>query len=231
MAETIFAERVLGVADPERALTFSYAPRPARTALVTLWALDETLGAILRSGRDPMVSQLRLTWWHEALCRLDDMPPPAQPMLQAIAEALLPRGITGTSLAPMIDGWEALLDPDPIDDAALATYAAARGGGLFAAAGKLLGAGDDPVEIAGQGWALVDLARHASDAALASRALGLARPMLDAAMAKRWHSAGRPVGMLAALAAIDARVLAPPLPPQGSPMRVLRMMRHRFTGR
>ena len=71
MAETI-------IADPERALALSYVPREGRAGLAALWALDEMLGAILRSGRDPMVSQLRLTWWHDALCRLDQAPPPSR---------------------------------------------------------------------------------------------------------------------------------------------------------
>ncbi len=224
MAETI-------IADPERALALSYVPRQGRAALAALWALDEMLGAILRSGRDPMVSQLRLTWWHDALCRLDQVPPPAQPLLMKLAGAVLPSGVTGAALAAMIDGWEVLVDPDPIPDDALVDYADARGGGLFAAAGVMLGSAHDPVRLAGQGWALVDLARHSGDPALAARALALAVPLLDQAMAGRWHRAGRPMGMLARLAKMDAHAGTLPLPHQGSPARVLRMLRHRVAGR
>lgn len=231
MTETIFAASIVGVADPERALALRYAPTSARTPLAALWTLDETLGGILRSGRDAMVSQLRLTWWYEALCRLDQAPPPPQPVLQAIAHDVLPRGVTGTSLAAMIDGWEALLDPDPIDDTALAGYAEARGGQLFTTAGVVLGSVDDPVALAGQGWALVDLARHCGDPVLAASALRLARPLLDEAVARQWPAATRSIGMLAHLAAIDARVAALPLPLQGSPMRQVRMIRHWITGR
>lgn len=219
------------IADPERALALRYAPSVARPALTALWSLDEALGAILRSGRDPMVSQLRLTWWHEALCRLDHAPPPLQPVLQAIAGDLIPRGVTGRSLAAMIDGWEKLLDPDPIDDTALAAYAQARGGQLFGAAGTLLGSIHDPVVLAGQGWALVDLARYCGDPVLAVSALRVARPLLDEAVARQWRPASRAIGMLAHLAAIDARVAALPLPLQGSPVRQLRMITHRITGR
>ena len=231
MAETIFDGRMVSVADPERALALRYAPCAVRAGLAALWALDETLGEILRGGRDPMVSQLRLTWWYEAICRLDHAPPPLQPVLQAITDNLLPHGITGTSLAAMIDGWEQLIDPDPIDDAALGAYAEARGGRLFAAAGAVLGSHDDPLGLAGQGWALVDLARHCGDAALTASALRLARPLLDAATARRWRPETRSMGMLAHLAAMDARAETLPLPVQGSPMRQLRMIRHRFTGR
>lgn len=231
MAETIFATPLAGAADSERALALRYAPRAARPGLAALWALDETLGAVLRGGRDAMVSQLRLTWWYDALCRLDHAPPPLQPVLRAIAGDVLSKGVTGASLAAMIDGWEALLDPDPIDDLALIAYADARGGRLFGVAGTVLGSGDDPVVLAGQGWALVDLARHCGDPALAASALRVARPLLDEAVARRWRPATRAVGMLAHLAAIDARVAAPPLPVPGSPLRQWRMIRHGITGR
>lgn len=219
------------IADPERALALRYAPGDARQALAALWALDEALGAILRAGRDPMVSQLRLTWWHEALCRLDHTPPPPQPLLQAIASDLLSRGPTGASLAAMIDGWEVLLDPDPIDDTVLADYAAARGGQLFTVAGAVIGDGDAPWAVAGQGWALVDLARYCGEADLATNALRLARPLLDEVTRRRWQPASRSIGMLAHLAAIDARVATLPLPMQGSPRRMMRMITHRITGR
>lgn len=216
--------------DPERRLTLAYARPGQRAALATLWALDEALGGVLRGGREMMVSQLRLTWWHAALCRLDEAPPPAQPVLDAIAKHVLPMGVTGASLAAMIDGWEALLDPDPIADEALASFAARRGGGLFVAARAALGAEDGAVELAGQGWALVDLARHTADHALATRGLALARPLLARAMAARWSPAARPIGMIAHLANIDAQKGSIPLPPQGSPGRLLRMLRHRLTG-
>lgn len=233
MAETIFAAPILGVADPERALALSYAPRTARAGLAALWALDETLGGILRGGRDPMVSQLRLTWWHEALSRLDQTPPPAQPLLQALTAEVLPNGIAGAALAMMIDGWEALLDPDPLGDDAIAAYADARGGTLFKAAGQVLGGGVDclAAAAAGQGWALVDLARHCGDPGLAGRALERARPLLDTAMARRWPRHARPLGMLASLARRDAAHPPAQLPPQGSPWRLARMFGHALTGR
>ncbi|OYX38169.1 MULTISPECIES: squalene/phytoene synthase family protein [unclassified Sphingomonas] len=231
MAETIFAAPILDVADPERALALSYAPRTARAGLAALWALDETLGGILRGGRDPMVSQLRLTWWYEALCRLDQAPPPAQPLLQALAAEILPRGITGAELAAMIDGWEALLDPDPLGDNAIAAYAEARGGGLFRAAGRVFGSPTDALVAAGQGWALVDLARHCGNPVLAARALLLARSPLDTALARPWHRQARPLGMLACLARRDAARTQTPLSQQGSPLRLARMLAHALTGR
>uniref|UniRef100_UPI0035CB8D7D squalene/phytoene synthase family protein n=1 Tax=uncultured Sphingomonas sp. TaxID=158754 RepID=UPI0035CB8D7D len=150
--------------EPERDLAIGYAPVAARAALVALFALDDTLAQILRTTRDPLVGQMRLTWWHGALSALDTAAPPAQPVLQALATTVLPHGVTGEHLAGMIDGWEALLEPEPLNDAALSGHARARGGLLFGAASRVLGcAAADPVAAAGEGWALADLARHVRD--------------------------------------------------------------------
>eukprot|EP01037_Dinobryon_pediforme_P020365 gene20365-20969_t len=118
----------------ERALALSYALQPHQAALAALFALDDTLGQILRTTREPIVGQMRLTWWHTALTALDTAPPPAQPVLTALAARVLPLGISGADLAAMIDGWEALLDAEDLDATTIEQHAVARGGGLFAAA-------------------------------------------------------------------------------------------------
>lgn len=221
-----------GPADPEHALALSYAPAAERAALAALLSLDHTLGQILRTMRDPLVGQMRLTWWHEALVALDTAPPPAQPVLRALAAEVLPRGGSGAALAEMIDGWEILLDPDPLGHSALESYAAARGGTLFTVAGRILGAPlHDPVAAAGRGWALADLACHSRDAATAERPHALAIALLDAALALRWSRAARPLGALAHGARMDLRRPRGTAPAAGAPGRVARLAWHRLTGR
>lgn len=218
--------------DPERALALSYAPPPSRAALAALFALDDTLGQILRTTRDPLVGQIRLTWWYEALCALDTTPPPAQPVLQALAAAVLPRGVAGATLAGMIEGWEALLEADPISEADVLAHAQKRGAALFTAAGKVLGCPpEDRVAAAGEGWALVDLAAHLSDLETAALSGSWAGARLEQATAARWSRAGRPLGALAHVARMD---LAYPFcreVPRGAPKRVARLAWHRLTGR
>jgi phytoene synthase len=107
----------------------------------------------------------------------------------------------------------------------------AGGGGLFAAAGVLLGAERDPVEAAGRGWALVDLAWHASETGLRAAALAAARPTLAEATGVRWSRAGRPLGMLAHLARRDLEGDPAQPRPLGSPGRVGRALWHAVTGR
>lgn len=212
--------------DPERALALSYAPASSRAGLAALLDLDETLGQTLRTTREPLVGQMRLTWWHGALCGLDAGPPPAQPVLQALAQTVLPRGVTGSALARMIDGWEALLDPAPLDRERLDMFAAQRGAGLFEMAGRILGAGD-PLAAMGAGWALADLVGHARAAAEMAQARTLAMEALGPALARKWSRPARPLGALALIARMDLTSTSPP----GAPRRVARLAWHRLTGR
>nr|WP_299910741.1 squalene/phytoene synthase family protein [Sphingomonas bacterium] len=217
--------------DPELDLALHYAPRAALPGMAALFALDESLARILRTTREPMVGQMRLTWWHEALSRLDTVPPPAEPVLQALAEHVIPRGVAGARLAGMIDGWEELLEPE-IDGEAIGRHAAGRGGTLFEIAGEVLGAAPtDPLTFAGTGWALADLARHLSDSPAAERALALAASPLARATGARWSRAARPLGALAHIARMNLRVPADQPLPIGAPGRVARLLLHRLTGR
>lgn len=204
--------------DPERALATAYAPAAARPALTALWALDATLARIVATTSDPMIGQLRLTWWHDALVALDTAPPPAEPVLRALAAAK----IGGAVLTPIVEGWEELLDPAP-GPAALERHAALRGGTLFSTAADVLGSARDTAAVAGAGWALADLARRG-----VPNTLALAAPHL-AAESGRWDRAGRPLGMLAKLARRDVGARTPER--QGSPRRLLAMATHALTGR
>ncbi|WP_343888961.1 squalene/phytoene synthase family protein [Sphingomonas oligophenolica] len=218
--------------DPEANLALQYVSEAARSGVQALFLLDTTLAQVLRTTREPIVGQMRLTWWHDALTALDTASPPAEPILRALAGDVVPQGITGARLAGMIDGWEELLDGEPLDDKAIMRHAGARGAALFAMAGALIGAGrDDPVARAGEGWALADLARHLSDPSAAGRALALAEAPLSEATGVRWSRAGRPLGALAHIARMNLAVpLDQPLP-AGAPRRVGRLLFHRVTGR
>lgn len=205
----------------ERRMVLSYAPAAARAGLAALLALDDALGAILQGTRDPMIGQMRLTWWHGALTALDDRPAPAEPILQAVMRDVIP-SVAGARLAEMIDGWEELLDPEPLDDARLERFAEHRGSGLFEAAGAVIGAvASDPLAQAGRGWALADLAGHLSDLRARERARQMAVTALQSAGA-RWSRPARPLGAMAALARI---------PNAAPPSRVARALWHRLTGR
>jgi phytoene synthase len=208
--------------DPDRRLALAYVPARARPAVEALWRLDVAFGAILAAGRDPMVSRLRLAWWREALEALDRAPPPAEPLLQALAAHVLPAGIKGGELARMEEGWAVLLSDQPLTAGEQARYAALRGGLLFEMSARLLGVPGFAVAPSGEMWALADLARHSSG----RDSVRFGAPESHG----KWPPRLRPLGMLAMLAKRDAHHLGKPWERQGSPARMLRMIRHRLTG-
>lgn len=212
--------------EAERRLVLTYAPSlEAGAALAALFALDDKLAKTLRTTSEPMLGQIRMQWWHDALNRLDSAPPPAEPVLQGIARDVLREGISGASVAGVVDGWQILLQTE-LDDAALFSYAE-RGRRLFEIAGLAAGVdGADPVAKAGEGWALADLSGKLSDPGEAAAARRIAVGLLDEACAARWSRNGRALGAMAHLARLELGG-----EPVGSPKRTLRALWHRMTGR
>ena len=221
-------EQVTLELDHDRRLALAYVPAARRPAVEALWRLDAALASVLTTGREPMISRIRLAWWRESLEKLDTAPPAAEPLLQALAEHVLPAGISGAELAAMEESWGTLLSSGRLTREELETYAAKRGGLLFRYSARLLGLGDPAVEAAGASWALIDFARHSSVPEEAEAAVDLARQQ---AVPRRWPAPLRPLGMLSVLALRDAAGTSDGWESQGAPARMWRMLRHRLTGR
>ena len=215
--------------DPDRTLALAYVPAERRPGVEALWRLDAALASVLSTGREPLISQIRLAWWREALEKLDRERAPAEPVLEALAKHVVPKGISGGELSAMEAGWSALLSPDPLGPDELDLYASARGGLLFRFTARLLGnpSPSAEVEAGGGAWALIDLARHSANAADADAAVAAART----APPHRWPSRLRPLGMLAVLATRDADPRRPRWEEKGAPKRMLRMLGHRLSGK
>lgn len=221
------ADDLVALADPERALAVAYAPAQVRAALAAIFALDERFGGIVSSTTEPMIGLMRLAWWRETLEKLDRDPAPAEPLLKRLAEQVLPRGPTGASLAAIEDGWAALIDGEPDEDA-IARHGRERGGNLFKAGAALLGADDMRLAVAGEVWALTDLGYRHSDGKVRDSALARARKLAAAIPSGRWARPARPLAALFVLAVRDAFAKSRA---QGSPQRLLRMLALRLTGR
>ena len=112
---------------PEVALAVTHTPSSVRDAVRLLFVLDARLGEIVRATREPLIGEMRLTWWRDALAVLRDLDTPAEPLLRELASSPLDR----ERMAAMAEGWIELLSPFPIEDDALIAFAAGRGGGLF----------------------------------------------------------------------------------------------------
>ena len=89
---------------PQR-LALSYAPASARAATLTLLALDTRLAGVAMGGGEPMLAQIKLSWWRDRLREPCDKWPKGEPLLAALSEHV--EDCSG--LASMVDGWESLL--------------------------------------------------------------------------------------------------------------------------
>ena len=174
---------------------------------------------MVATSTDPILGAIRLAWWRERLEELDlGRDVPSEPRLQAVASDLLPRGITGGELTGLEDSWLPLLQSFPWGDDQVDGLKR-RGRILFGIGAELLGARPTDAETAGELWSLVDGAVHCSDSDIRKMMLREAAALAPS----RAPTAVRPLTMLAALSAHDAR-------PRGSFRRGLAALRHRYRG-
>ena len=186
-----------------------------------VFALDNECAHIARVAHEPLMAQIRLAWWRDALSATEMGAEHRAPMTEAI-RALDGFGAMRPHLIAMIDGWEELVAGDEGDLAGLVRrYARGRGGGLFAALSPdSCGAASD----VGTVWALWDLAGNAGNEALARQAIALARE-IEASPPRR-----RMLAMMHGAARHDiARDRG--APPDLTPRLYFRLLRMQFFGR
>ena len=200
--------------------------RFAGTGVDTLFALDRQLGDIVRTTAQPVIGQVRLRWWGDALERLATQTAPPQPLLRDVKADVLAKGVNAASLATMIDAWESLLTGEDHAPDFLTQFAHGRGSALFHAAARLLGETNDRVGQAGALWALADLVANVSSDDVRVRATANARSLTDGLFATRWREA-RVFGALAldAQAALEGSGIA------DGPRRAVQAARFRMIGR
>ena len=97
---------------PPMLLAIAYAPASVRARLKWLLSLDERLLAILERTSEPMIAQLRLSWWRDAMNAESDKRPKGEPLFAALGEIEPDAAVIDASLA-LIDAFEILaIDAD-----------------------------------------------------------------------------------------------------------------------
>ena len=71
---------------PPMVLAIAYAPMPVRARLAWLLGLDRRLADVLTRASEPMIAQLRLSWWRDALNSAPDKRPKGEPLLSQLNE-------------------------------------------------------------------------------------------------------------------------------------------------
>lgn len=144
----------------ERRLALAYASRPARPLVFGLFAFDTKLAGIVRQAREPLLGQIKLSWWRDRLNAAVVPGGLGDPLLQLLDAW----GPERSALAGLVDGWEHLLGQDRLEQSALIAFADARAAACaaLAALAEAPGAAQDAAR-AGRNWALADLALGLSD--------------------------------------------------------------------
>lgn len=156
-------------------IALAYAPLRCRAALKAVWDYDVMLGRVVATTTELLIGQMRLTWWHDRMLALDAGETAAEPLIAALADVVRDHDVTGAMLAGLVEGWEALLEPLPLDEDMLRAFAVKRGDGLFGLSARILGS--EVTKGLGAGWALIDFATHCSDRTTRERAVGLFEPV------------------------------------------------------
>ena len=217
--------------DRDRYLATLYAPADVRPALFALHALDLELASVVATTTEALLGEIRLAWWREALAKLDTAPPPAQPVLMALAANALPLGVKGQALEPLEDAFLALLLDTRLAGRALDDHLERRGGTLFGACATALGVAQPTARALGRLWALGQLVRPGIKAPPVDPED--ARRIAGAALPARLAPALRPLAALADFAVADvARALGNRTPSRpGSAARQLRLLWRVASGR
>ena len=202
----------------DRDLVRLHWPVELRPAFDALFGIDDALAEVVTSSTQPALGAIRLAWWREALERLDSSAPPPEPRLQAVASQLLPRGIAGSALAELEDGWAAMLEEVPDIE-----RIGERGAKLFAIGAKLLGSDDEMLKPAGRLYAC-ELAKRRQLASVPCPT-GEMRVLAGHRFPRRL----RPLIALARLAARDVKQ-APAIEPEATPGRAAALLSHRLFG-
>jgi phytoene synthase len=204
---------------PEKDLALAYALPQDRALLASLFALDDALARAVAAASEPIVGQLRLAWWRDALRASPDKRPRGNPLLDELSGHF--GSVLGT-LIPLVDGWEAFLLADPLDHTSIAAFTDGRAAAWQAFA-EVIGEGASAAAVgaAARVWAVADLAAGLGDGpdrALVLQVAEGSRPVR--------HLMPRRLRSLAVLAALGQRSLdrggAPLMAGRGSALVALR---------
>lgn len=206
---------------PEAELAIAWSALKLRAPLTTALQLDRRLARIVARTTEPMLGQMRLAWWREALGKPVAERPRGDVVLDAVGAHWQGRE---SALVAMVDAWEVLFTAEALGPEEIAGFAAGRGAFFSALQDHPAVSGAARVVLAGQRWALADAAAGVSDAAeraaLVAAGLGLAEQggrmppglrglaVLDALAARALRAGGQPLmaGRVASLVALRAAI-------------------------
>ncbi|HEY0437838.1 MAG TPA: squalene/phytoene synthase family protein [Phenylobacterium sp.] len=144
--------------DPDRWLSSRFIADPVvRADVVAIYAYDHELARAPKVASSPLLGEMRLTWWREALDEIyGDKPLRRHPTAQALSESVARHGLPREPLETMIDARYRELDAAPMSEAEILDWARDTGGLAAQLAAQVLDPATDPrmALAGGSAWAI-----------------------------------------------------------------------------
>ncbi len=163
---------------PEAGLALAWSGSKVRGPLTMALQLDRRLARIVARTTEPMLGQMRLAWWRDAL----GTPVAERPRGDAVLDGL-GRHWAGRerALVELVNAWEVLVTAERLGPGEIESFAAGRGAFFVALAGDEAQSDlSARLNAAGRRWALADAASGVSTgaerAALVAVGLAVTRP-------------------------------------------------------
>lgn len=126
--------------DPERFLATLFAPPELRDSLWAILAFNLEVARTRERVREPLIGQIRLQWWRDAVAEIFDGTPREHAVVTALNAAVSRHNLSRATLEGLIDARETDLTTDPpatLKD--LETYAGLTAGAPLALCLQVLG--------------------------------------------------------------------------------------------
>ncbi|MBL8556455.1 MAG: squalene/phytoene synthase family protein [Phenylobacterium sp.] len=144
--------------DPDRWLSSRFIGDAGRRAdVIAIYAYDHELARAPKVASNPLLGEIRLTWWREALDEIyEDRHVRHHPTAQALADVVKRHGLPREPLEAMIDARYRELDATPMSDEDAVAWARGTAGRAAEVAVRLLdpAANGAAALSAGAAWAL-----------------------------------------------------------------------------
>ncbi len=151
--------------DPDRWMSSRFIADGAdRADVITLYAFDHELARAPKVASNPLIGEIRLTWWREVLDEVEAGKAVRQhPTALALAELMSRQGLDRGALEALIDARYRELDAEPMTLDEAMVWARETGGGVAAIAASLLDPAAEPklARAGGTAWAIGRLMRTA----------------------------------------------------------------------
>lgn len=139
---------------PPLRLAVAYAPKRVRDAFGLLLMFDQRLADIVGRASEPMIGQLKLAWWRDALSSTPEARPKGEPLLAALFEQEKPELVVAARR--LVDAWEMMLSGEIWSEDTIDVFSEQRAIAVFGGYGELVDRNDIPLA-AGREWAKRDL--------------------------------------------------------------------------